>query len=614
MMTDTLEELRQLLEKARTADAELKQFGAKDHQYQWNPPAALAEVEAFERDLGVTLPEGYRDFLLQAGDGGAGPFYGLFSLEQVRGWLGWPLEPEKPPVLRPSMSEAEGCGKENWKRGCIPIESEGDTFFTCLMVTGPDRGRVVYIDYEGSWVFFPREPDFLSWYTRWLRDTANGYKRIGWFATDLDGDEAGLRRHYQCAETEEEQWLVLTSMQKFPALSPESAELIQTAMTDRLMMSDARDILELLHRVGIDDWFLERRWDTGLYPQVVREVFYLAFRMELPSAPIIERWWSRVYQHLFQLPQEVWHSALAILAKSGEVRLLEVSGLLESAEGYVRDDLPRYFREFPDAEEQIDLWLKLLQEPVTSKTMNSTLIVLPIVRDERLLHALQALVEEYPSKAAVAALTEMEHEFLNPKWPDIPRPYWLQLDFWQKADLGVDRDPPPDGIALHPFIALGVEEVFHHIPATAYDWSRDLERIKTLKLVPTEKNIRGWNVSILKSDLRKSKEKGSRKVIIESPCEEFPPDPYYFDLHDWSAISRMPNLTTLMIEEVCVDDFSFLASCQNVRKLSLRNTNFTDCRLLLELKNLQSVDLRLCHLTHTEALEHLRENGINIAR
>ena len=37
MMTDTLEELRQLLEKARTADAELKQFGAKDHQYQWNP-------------------------------------------------------------------------------------------------------------------------------------------------------------------------------------------------------------------------------------------------------------------------------------------------------------------------------------------------------------------------------------------------------------------------------------------------------------------------------------------------------------------------------------------------------------------------------------------------
>ena len=52
------------------------------------------------------------------------------------------------------MSEAKSCGEKNWKRGCIPIESEGDTYFTCLMVTGPDRGRVVYIDYEGSWVIF----------------------------------------------------------------------------------------------------------------------------------------------------------------------------------------------------------------------------------------------------------------------------------------------------------------------------------------------------------------------------------------------------------------------------------------------------------------------------
>ena len=41
------------------------------------------------------------------------------------------------------MSEAENCGEKNWKRGCIPIESEGDTYFTCLMVTGPDQGRVV---------------------------------------------------------------------------------------------------------------------------------------------------------------------------------------------------------------------------------------------------------------------------------------------------------------------------------------------------------------------------------------------------------------------------------------------------------------------------------------
>lgn len=606
-----LEELRLLLEKARTADVDLQQFGAKNHKYQWNPPVSLPDLEEFEQEIGVTLPEDYRNFLLQVGDGGAGPFYGLFSLRQVHGWLEWPVEPEKIPYLYPGMNIDGLEEKGNWRRGCIPIGSQGDVYFTYLLVAGPNRGRVVYIEYERSWVFFPREPDFLSWYTRWLREIGNGYQ-IFWFATYLDGDEESLCRQYNYAETEEEQWLAITSMKKFPTLSPKSMELIRSAMENRVMMPDARDVLELLNRTGIDQWFLERRWETGFYPQVVREVWYLAFRMNLPSEPVVKHWWKRIYEQLFQLPQAVWHSALEILAESGEVKLSDVSGLLEYVEGSVRDDLPHDFRNFPDAVEQINVWLNLLQEPLTSNSLNSTLIVMPIVRDERLLHALQAIVEEYPSKAAVSALKEMEHEFLNPKWPGIPRPYWLHLDFWQKADLGVDREPAPDGIALHPFIALGIEQAFNHTPSTAYDWSRDIERIKTLKLIPSEKNIRAWDVSMVKSDLRKSKEDGSRKVIIESPCKEFPPDPYYFDLHDWSAISRMSNLTTLIIEQICVDDFSFLVTCKNVQSLSLRNTNFTDCRLLLELPKLKSVDLRQCHLTHQEVLGDLQGVSVDL--
>ena len=45
-MADTfpLKELRLLLEKAQAADADLKQFGAKNHKYQWNPPASLTDI------------------------------------------------------------------------------------------------------------------------------------------------------------------------------------------------------------------------------------------------------------------------------------------------------------------------------------------------------------------------------------------------------------------------------------------------------------------------------------------------------------------------------------------------------------------------------------------
>lgn len=72
--TFPIEELRSLLEKARATDADLKQFGAKHHKYQWNPPASLKEIEKFEKETGISLPDGYRNFLLQAGNGGAGPF------------------------------------------------------------------------------------------------------------------------------------------------------------------------------------------------------------------------------------------------------------------------------------------------------------------------------------------------------------------------------------------------------------------------------------------------------------------------------------------------------------------------------------------------------------
>ena len=233
--TFPIEELRSLLEKARATDADLKQFGAEHHKYQWNPPASLKEIEKFEKETGISLPDGYRNFLLQAGNGGAGPFYGLFSLEQVKGWLSWQVEPGETPYLAPGTDPDSlkdlGDRDHDWRRGCIPIESQGDTYFTYLLVAGPDRGRVVYIEYERSWIFFPREPDFLSWYIRWLREAAAGYD-MGWFGLSLDGDEETLRKLYIQADTDAERLLAVGSMDKFPALSEASQDFIRGILDD----------------------------------------------------------------------------------------------------------------------------------------------------------------------------------------------------------------------------------------------------------------------------------------------------------------------------------------------------------------------------------------------
>lgn len=46
----------------------------------------------------------------------------------------------------------------------------------------------------------------------------------------------------------------------------------------------------------------------------------------------------------------------------------------------------------------------------------------------------------------------------------------------------------------------------------------------------------------------------------------------------------------------------FLTQCQSPERLSLYNTNFSDCRLLLQMPKLKSVDLRLCKLEYIDVL------------
>ncbi|GAA4597944.1 hypothetical protein GCM10023194_74160 [Planotetraspora phitsanulokensis] len=64
------------------ADPEHERFGAKRHRYALGPILAEAEIDPFEAEHGVTLPEAYREFLTVVGDGGAGPHPGMFTLAE----------------------------------------------------------------------------------------------------------------------------------------------------------------------------------------------------------------------------------------------------------------------------------------------------------------------------------------------------------------------------------------------------------------------------------------------------------------------------------------------------------------------------------------------------
>ena len=60
-------------------------FGGSGHHFTLNPPLSEADVLAFELQSHVSLPIDYRRFITEVGNGGAGPYYGIFPLGYMDG-------------------------------------------------------------------------------------------------------------------------------------------------------------------------------------------------------------------------------------------------------------------------------------------------------------------------------------------------------------------------------------------------------------------------------------------------------------------------------------------------------------------------------------------------
>ncbi|MEU8500209.1 SMI1/KNR4 family protein [Streptomyces lavendulae] len=64
-------------------------FGSLGHRWVLEDPLADDALAELEAQVGVRLPEDYRDFLTCVGAAGAGPAYGLFPVRRVQGRWRW---------------------------------------------------------------------------------------------------------------------------------------------------------------------------------------------------------------------------------------------------------------------------------------------------------------------------------------------------------------------------------------------------------------------------------------------------------------------------------------------------------------------------------------------
>lgn len=229
-MDETIHRIIQKLAEAQRCGP--KSFGSKGHGFRLNRPISEAAITAYEQKHGITLPKEYRLFLLEAGNGGAGPYYGLYALEKCGGVTDGtdPHFLSAPCLLRPGLpkgcdlSEALGCEQENWYQGAVHIGTQGCTYQMLLVLNGPYRGRVVYVDEEGQppSPYFVGDPHFLAWYERWLDEMLWGYD-TAWFGFGRPGKEPELAAVLTEARfSEEDRGEALETLLRIPALGSES--------------------------------------------------------------------------------------------------------------------------------------------------------------------------------------------------------------------------------------------------------------------------------------------------------------------------------------------------------------------------------------------------------
>jgi hypothetical protein len=151
----------------------------RDRGVQLGPRLTEDEIRRFEGQHGVSLPEGYRSFLLHVGNGGPGPGYGMAALgevyamhaERARIWTQLPYVREPFPFTKPWVWDNDEVSEEGTDEhlchGSIYVGHDGCAMYWHLIVTGQERGNMWLISGEGMVPATPNR-EFAQWYEDWL--------------------------------------------------------------------------------------------------------------------------------------------------------------------------------------------------------------------------------------------------------------------------------------------------------------------------------------------------------------------------------------------------------------------------------------------------------------
>ena len=160
-------------------------FGADEHRFLLNPTMPEAQAASFESEHNVQLPDEYRHFLTAIGNGGAGPFYGVFPFGLVdagfgrtswidhEGVVGKLSEPFSPADKTTAWTKPDHLNPLPLN-GAIPICHIGCGLRIWLVIAGEKAGHLWYdgrAEHSGVTALSNADGSpttFAMWYEDWL--------------------------------------------------------------------------------------------------------------------------------------------------------------------------------------------------------------------------------------------------------------------------------------------------------------------------------------------------------------------------------------------------------------------------------------------------------------
>ena len=424
-MKEQLHRIQQKLAEAKAADKDLEVFGASSHKYHLNPPVSEAEVLAFEKKYGVSLPEDYRAFVQTIGDAKAqkldtmaGPYYGLYAFgtqvndlvyDQTETYLKAPcaLSPDmtkeewealSSPLL---MNDEEDEGFENYEQeedetqteedytqqcgkvfgGLLPLGSQGCAYYHALVLTGPYAGRVVNVNWDLIQPTFAFETNFLDWYERYLDEVISGQlldDRPTWFGYHRGEPAEELLNEYEHTTDRKTQTDCLEGVyHKKPPLEPALLGKIEKLIA--LNNEDRDFLIEILSQSSYER---AKPYLQDLVTEKPKKVFqYIWWYAQDHCAD----WVPVVKKLLPSITDEEAFDFATYLLREGDDNFEEVIlPFTDDANPRIRRTAYYTLGKSKKREQYLDTFIKGLQES-DSKVLNKVILALSKVKDKRLL-------------------------------------------------------------------------------------------------------------------------------------------------------------------------------------------------------------------------------------